>query len=55
MTGGGGLMALSLVFLNLTTSTEEPPRQRVLEGRANVTVVREDGEWLVDAITFPTS
>ena len=34
---------------------EESSRQRVLQDRANVTVVREDGEWLIDAITFPTS
>jgi Mce-associated membrane protein len=45
----------TLVFLNRTTFTEESPRQRVLQDRANVTVVREDGEWLIDAITFPTS
>lgn len=45
----------TLVFLNRTTFTEKSPRQQVLQDRANVTVVREDGEWLIDAITFPTS
>lgn len=45
----------TLVFLNRTTFTEGSPRQRVLQDRANVTMVREDGEWLVDDITFPTA
>ena len=46
----------TLVFLNRTTYTADSPRQRILQDRANVTVVRDDdGEWLIDDITFPTS
>jgi hypothetical protein len=46
----------TLVFLNRTTFTDDSDRQRVLQDRANVTVVRgDDGEWLVDDITFPTA
>ncbi|WP_206063076.1 hypothetical protein [Nocardioides sp. HDW12B] len=46
----------TLVFLNRTTYTADSPRQRILQDRANVTVVRDgDGEWLIDDITFPTA
>ena len=46
----------TLVFLNRTTFTADSPRQRILQDRANVTVVRDDdGDWLIDDITFPTS
>lgn len=46
----------TLVFLNRTTYTADSPRQRILQDRANVTVVRDDdGDWLIDDITFPTS
>jgi Mce-associated membrane protein len=46
----------TLVFLNRTTYTADSPRRRILQDRANVTVVRDDdGEWLIDDITFPTS
>ncbi len=45
----------TLVFINRTTSTAGSDKQRILQDRANVTVVRRDGSWLVDAITFPTS
>ena len=45
----------TLVFLNRTTSTAGSERQRILQDRANVTVVRRDGRWLIDDISFPTS
>ena len=45
----------TLVFINRTTSTAGSNRERILQDRANVTVVREDGKWLIDEISFPTS
>ena len=45
----------TLVFINRTTSTAGSGKERILQDRANVTVVREDGKWLIDDITFPTS
>ena len=45
----------TLVFLNRTTSTAGSDKQRILQDRANVTVVRRDGTWLIDDISFPTS
>ena len=45
----------TLVFINRTTTTAGSERQRILQDRANVTVVRRGGSWLVDDISFPTS
>jgi Mce-associated membrane protein len=45
----------TLVFINRTTSTAGSDKQRILQDRANVTVVRRDEKWLIDRITFPTS
>jgi Mce-associated membrane protein len=46
---------VTLVFINRTTSTADADKQRILQDRANVTVVRDGGKWLIDDITFPTS
>jgi Mce-associated membrane protein len=45
----------TLVFINRTTSTAGSDKQQILQDRANVTVVRRDGSWLIDDISFPTS
>jgi Mce-associated membrane protein len=45
----------TLVFIDRTTSTAGSDAEQVLQDRANVTVVRRDGKWLIDDISFPTS
>jgi Mce-associated membrane protein len=45
----------TLVFINRSTTTAGSDKQRILQDRANVTMVRRDGTWLIDDISFPTS
>jgi hypothetical protein len=45
----------TLVFVNRTTSTAGSDKTQVLQDRLNAVVVRRDGKWLIDDISFPTS
>jgi hypothetical protein len=45
----------TLVFVNRTTSTAGSDKTQILQDRLNATVVRRDGTWLIDDISFPTS
>lgn len=45
----------TLVFVNRTTSTAGSDKTQILQDRLNATVVKRDGKWLIDDISFPTS
>lgn len=45
----------TLVFVNTISSREGLKRQRIMQNRVNVTMVKQDGEWLVDELSVPQS
>jgi Mce-associated membrane protein len=45
----------TLVFVNTVSSREDSERQRLMQNRVNVTMVKQDGEWLVDELSVPQS
>ena len=45
----------TLVFVNTVSFTEGSKRQRLMQNRVKVTLVKQDGEWLIDDLSVPLS
>ena len=45
----------TLVFVNTMSSTEGSKRQRLMQNRVEVTMVKQGDQWLIDKLTVPTS
>ena len=45
----------TLVFVNTLSSTEGSKKQRLMQNRIEVTMVKQGDSWLIDALTVPTS
>lgn len=45
----------ALLFVNSVSSTEGDDAQEITQNRVTVTMVRQDGDWLVDDVTVPVS
>jgi Mce-associated membrane protein len=45
----------TLVFVNTMSSTEGSKRQRLMQNRVEVTMVKQGDQWLIDKLAVPTS
>ena len=45
----------TLVFVNTLSSREGSQQQRLMQNRVNVTMVKQDGDWLIDELSVPQS
>jgi len=45
----------TLVFVDTASSTEGSKRQRLMQNRVEVTMVKQDGTWLIDDLSVPLS
>ena len=45
----------TLVFVNTISSREGTQRQRLMQNRVSVTMVKQDGTWLIDELSVPQS
>jgi Mce-associated membrane protein len=45
----------TLVFVNTMSSTEGSKRQRLMQNRVEVTMVKQGDQWLIDELAVPTS
>ena len=45
----------TLLFVNTTSTTEGSRRDRIMQNRMSVTMVRTDDGWLVDDLSVPTT
>ena len=45
----------TLVFVNTISSREGVKQQRLMQNRVNVTMVEQDGTWLIDELSVPQS
>lgn len=45
----------ALVFVNTVSSREGSKQQRIMQNRVTVTLVPQDGEWLIDELSVPQS
>ena len=45
----------TLVFVNTLSSREGTQQQRLMQNRVNVTMVEQDGTWLIDELSVPQS
>jgi len=45
----------ALVFVNTMSSTEGSKRQRLMQNRVEVTMVKQGDQWLIDKLSVPTS
>ena len=46
---------VTLVFVNTLSSREGAQRQRLMQNRVTVTMVKQDGSWLIDELSVPQS
>jgi Mce-associated membrane protein len=44
-----------LVFVNTISSREGHQRQKLMQNRVSVTLVEQDGTWLIDELSVPQS
>ena len=45
----------TLVFVNTVSSREGAQQQRLMQNRVSVTMVKQDGSWLIDELSVPQS